>query len=310
MIAELLAITPVIIGLLALSGLFSAAETSMTRAMPRAHAPARTRRRPRRRAGQPADQQPRADDRLGPARQQPDQHPELRPGHRGPHRDLQGRRRRGHHHRPDDRADPGLRRGAAQDPRHPQARRRGALAFRAHRDFGFPVRAGGQHRAGLRARHASPVRGQCRCGDRSDRGARGDPRRGRVPPLRRLGRRRRPAHAGRRARPGRHGRGRDHGAPQIDRHARRRARAGRAGPPGAGRAPHPPAALSRRPGEHHRRPARQGPVARYRRRRRRLGRPGRRRPVARSPVHSRHHQAEGPAGRLPQAARAFRPGGR
>ncbi|MEJ0064437.1 MAG: CNNM domain-containing protein [Caulobacteraceae bacterium] len=52
--AALIAAAPFILALLAISAVFSAAETALTGRQPRPHAPAGTRRRPRRGPGQPA----------------------------------------------------------------------------------------------------------------------------------------------------------------------------------------------------------------------------------------------------------------
>jgi hypothetical protein len=95
-----------------------------------------------------------------------------------------------------------------------------------------PVGPDPVHRPGVRPDHLrdpvdraprpAGVRGQAGHGRRRAGGPRGDPRRGRLPPLRRPGRKRRPADAGRGAGPLGHGRLGDHGPPQVDGAAGRR----------------------------------------------------------------------------------------
>ena len=210
-----------ILGLLLVSAFFSGSETALTAASRRQDACARGGRQPPRARGELPAHHPRALHRRHPARQHARQRRRLGARHQ-PVPDPVRRRGRGlRHHRHD--GDRGaVRRGAAQDLRHPQRRPHGACRRAARQFRGGGAGAGDRHHAVPGAPHFAAVRrlDQRRC--RGALGARGDQGRHRAAPQ---GRRRgeaRPRHAGRRARSSRADRLGHHGAPDQDGRDRRR----------------------------------------------------------------------------------------
>ena len=187
MIATLGIIFLIIIALLAVSAVFSAAETALTSA-------SRGRMHQLEREG---DKSAARVNRLFAQREtmigavllgyKPDQHPDLGPGHRVHHQVGAGRLGRGAGHRPDDRAGAGLRRSAAKDPGDPAARRHGAQPVGIHPHHREAVRPGDLGDPVDRTDDAAPVRGAAVDGDRRAGRTRRDPWRGGIPPLRRPG---------------------------------------------------------------------------------------------------------------------------
>ncbi len=151
MMAAILAMSAVIIALLAVSAVFSAAETALTGASRgRMHQLEREGDRAAKRVNRLLSDQ-RDHDRRRADRLQRDQYPQFRPGdriHRPGRAGRLGRRPGDGHH---DRAGGGVRRGAAQDPRHRSRRRCGAGRIGAHAP-------GGQ---GPGTRSFSPSSGSC-----------------------------------------------------------------------------------------------------------------------------------------------------